>query len=96
MPAIQSETKRVLPRGHALFRPPGTRKQKFAWLLAGHLQVGINGFAGVVGQFEPDGTSRLFLTHCRTRDCIPIRGNVFDLECDDITSPQLAVDGQIK
>src|SRR5262245_31532916 len=87
---------RVLPSGHALSRPPGTRKQKFARLLPGHLQVGINGFARVVGQFEPDRTSRLFLTHCRTRDCIPVRGNVFDLERDDVTSPQLAVDGQIK
>src|SRR5262245_26544652 len=63
---------RVLPGGHALSGPPGTRKQKFARLLPGHLQVGINGFARVVGQFEPDGTSRLFVTHGRTRDCIPV------------------------
>ena len=81
---------RVLPSGHALSRPPGTRKQKFARLLPGHLQVGINGCAGVVGQFEPDGTSRLFLTHCRTRDCIPVGSNVFDPKGDDIASPQLA------
>ena len=86
----------VLPRGHALSRLPGTRKQKFTNLLPGHLQVGIDGFAGVVGQFEPDGTSRLFLTHCRTRDCIPVGSNVFDLKGDDIASSQFAVDGQIK
>ena len=65
--------------GHALSRPPATREQKFARLLPRHLQVGINGFASVVGQFEPDGTSRLFLAHCRTRGCIPIGSNVLDL-----------------
>src|SRR5262249_18219621 len=86
----------VLPRGDALCRPPATREQKFARLLPGHLQVGINGFAGVVGQFEPDGAPRLFLTHCRTGDRIPIGSNVFDLERDDIASPQLAVDSQIE
>src|SRR5262249_18599478 len=86
----------VLPSGHALSRTPGTRKQKFARLLSGHLQEGINGFAGVVGQFEADRTPRLFLTYCRTRDCIPVGSNVFDLERDDIASAQLAVDGQIK
>ena len=51
---------RVLPRGHALSRPPVARKQKFVTFLPGQLQIGINGFAGVVGQFEPDGTSSLF------------------------------------
>src|SRR5215471_5467677 len=40
---------RVLPSGHALSRPPRTRKQKFARLPPGHLQIGVNGFAGVVG-----------------------------------------------
>jgi hypothetical protein len=88
----------IRPRALAIggLGPPGTRKQKFARLLPGHLQVGINGFARLVGQFEPDGASRLFLTHCRTRDCIPVGSNVFDLKGDDIASPQLAVDGQIK
>jgi hypothetical protein len=65
-------------------------------LLAGHLKVGINGLAGLLGQFEPDRTPRLFLTHRRTRDRIPIGRNVFDLECDYVASPQLAVDSYIE
>ena len=86
---------RVLPRGHALSRPPVARKQKFVTFLPGQLQIGINGFAGVVGQFEPDGTSSLFLTHRRTGDRMPIGSNVFDLERNDIASPQLAIDRRL-
>src|SRR5262249_39085281 len=87
---------RVLPRGHALSRPPGARKQKFVTFLPGQLHIGINGFAGVVGAFEPGGTSSLFLTRRRTGDRMPIGSNVFDLERNDIASPQLAIDSKIE
>jgi hypothetical protein len=39
----------VLPRGHALSRTAPTREQKFAGLLAGRLQVGVNGLACLLG-----------------------------------------------
>ena len=47
-------------------------------------------------QFKPDGSSGLFLPNGRPIDGIPIWRNVLDLEGDDITTPQLAVDGQIE
>jgi len=95
MPEVRNKA-RVLPRGHALSRPPGARKQKFVTFLPGQLQIGINGVAGVVGQFEPDGTSSLFLTHRPPGDRMPIGSNLFDLERNDIASPQLAIDSKIE
>jgi hypothetical protein len=40
--------------------------------------------------------ARFFLAYRRTGDRIPVRSNVFDTKGDDIASPQLAVDDQIK
>src|SRR5215813_753382 len=40
-------------------------EQEFAGLFAGHLQVSVNGFARLVGQFETDWTPCLLLAHDR-------------------------------
>jgi len=47
-------------------------------------------------QFKPDGPPGLFLPNGSPIDGIAIRSNVLDLEGDDITTSQFAVDGQIE
>jgi hypothetical protein len=58
--------------------------------------VAVHGLACLFGQFKPDGSPGLFLPNGRPIDGIAIWRNVLDPEGDDITTPQLAVDGQIE
>ena len=60
------------------------------------LQVVIDGLAGLLGQFEPDRTAGLFLTYCGADECVAVWSDILDLEGDDITASQLAVDRQVE
>ena len=60
------------------------------------VMVAVHGLACLFGQFKPDGSPGLFLPNGRPIDGIAIWRNVLDSEGDDITTPQLAVDGQIE
>jgi hypothetical protein len=58
--------------------------------------VGVHGLTCLLRQFKPDGSPGLFLPNGRPIGGIAIRSNVLDLEGDDITTSQFAVDGQIE
>src|SRR6476661_10649139 len=70
---------RVLPWCHGLTNPPAAGEQKFAWHLAGRLEVVVNGLARLLRQLEADWTPGLSLAHRGTGEGISARGNVFDL-----------------
>ena len=50
---------RVLPCRHGLAGPPTACEQKLAGLFARRLEIVINRLAGLLRQFEPDGTPGL-------------------------------------
>jgi hypothetical protein len=84
----------ILASRHRLAQSTG--EQALAWLLAGPLQVVINGLAGLIGQFELDWSSRLFLSHDCSIDCIAIRSHIVYSQGHDVTAAQFAVDGEIE
>src|SRR6266404_2606763 len=69
---------RVLPCCHGLTNPPAAGERKFAWHLAGRLEVVVNGLARLLRQLEADWTPGLSLAHRRTGERVSVRGNVFD------------------
>ena len=87
---------RILTRRHALSRPPLSAEEEFAWFLAGGSQVVVNGLPGLLGDFEPDRNASLFLPDGGAIDGVSMGRDVVDLERDDITASQLAVDGEIE
>jgi len=50
----------------------------------------------MLGHLEPNRLPRLLLADRGLINGISVRGNVFDLESDDIATAQLTVDGQIE
>src|SRR5262249_60846925 len=56
----------------------------------------VDRLPGLLRQFEPDRLSSLLLTNGSSLHRVPIGSNVLDPEGDDITTAQLAVDGQVK
>jgi hypothetical protein len=86
----------VLPRRHALSRTTSSGEKRFTGLLVGSPQIVIDRLPSLLGQLKLDGLPGLFLSHGRPIDCIPARCNVLDLESNDISAAQLAVDGQIE
>ena len=77
---------RVLPCRHGLAGPPAACEQNFAGLFARRLEIVINRLAGLLRQFEPDGTPGLSLANRRAAERVAVRGNVSDLESDDIAA----------
>jgi hypothetical protein len=71
-------------------------EQKFARLLASSLDVIVDGLPRLFRQSKPDRPTGLLLPHCDAIDSMSARCDVFDPKCDDITTPQLAVDCQIE
>jgi len=97
MPVIHSATSRAYCR--VVMASPTRRrlvKQKFAWHLAGRLEVVVNGLARLLRQLEADWTPGLSLAHRGTGEGISARGSVFDLHRDDIAASQLAINGEIE
>jgi hypothetical protein len=76
----------VLPGRDASRQPTAAGEQKFAGLLAGASEVVINRLAGLFRQFESDGATGLFLPYRCPVDRVPARGDIFDLEGDDIAA----------
>ena len=87
---------RILLCRHGIAGPPAPGEQKVSGPLAGHLEVIVNGLAGLLRQLEPYRMPRLSLPHRRPCECIAGRGQVFQLHTDQIAAPQLAVDGKIE
>src|ERR1700678_2809533 len=91
---IRHET-RILTRRHALPHPPMSAEQEFAWFFAGGPQIVVHGLPSLLGDFESDRNAGLFLPDGSTIDGISMRGDVVDLERDDIAAAQLAVHRQV-
>ena len=71
-------------------------EQKLTRRLSGRPDVVIYRLAGLFRQFKPNGSPGLSLAHGCPVGTIAIRSNVLDLEGDDITASQFAVDGRIE
>jgi hypothetical protein len=52
--------------------------------------------ASLFAQLEPDRPSSLLLSNRRAIHGISVCGDVLDLDCDDVTATELAVDCQIE
>lgn len=72
------------------------RKQEAAGLHTGRHQVLIEGLAGLVGQFEPDGTSGFPLPDAGASDRSAMRSDVLDLDTDYVTAAEFAVDREVE
>jgi hypothetical protein len=71
-------------------------KQKRARRFGGYLEIVIDRLSGLFGEFEPNRTAGLLLPHRGTVERISRRGDILDLEGNNITATQLAVDRQIE
>src|SRR5712691_3984224 len=85
---------RVLPRRHAQSRL-SAGEQEFAGLLAGRLHVVVDRLTGLLGQLESNRTTSFLLSHGRAIDGITVGSHVVDSDGDNVTTAQLAVDGEI-
>ena len=70
------------------------RAEELTWFFAGGPQIVVHGLPGLLGNFESDRNA--FLPVGSAIDGISVKGDVVDLECDDIASAQLAVDSEIE
>jgi hypothetical protein len=52
--------------------------------------------AGLLSDFELNGTARLPLADRRSIECVSVRCDIVDHQVHDITSTQLAVDREIE
>jgi len=83
-------------RCHAAFCTAATSEQELAGPLVGDFQIVIDGLAGLFGQFKSDWPSRLLLSQpLHGPPCIA-RSDILDLDRDDVTATELAVDRQIE
>jgi hypothetical protein len=71
-------------------------KHEFTGPSAGLLQIGINRLARRLRQLEPDRPARFPLADGRSIDCVTVRGHIFDLQGNHITTAELAVDREIE
>jgi hypothetical protein len=71
-------------------------EQDLARLLVRRSDVIIDGFSGLLTQFEANGMSGFLLADGCPIDCDAVRRHVLNREADDITASQLAVDGKIE
>jgi hypothetical protein len=71
-------------------------EQELTRLLAGSTDVVINRLPSLLGHLEPNGLSGLLLPNRRPVEGVSTGGNIFDLERDDVTTAQFAVDSQIQ
>jgi hypothetical protein len=87
---------RVLTRCYGFAGPSPAGKQKLTGLLAGRLEVIIDGLSGLLSQFKTDGTAGLSLANSRACKRVAIGCNVFNLHTNDIAAPELAVDREVE
>jgi len=83
-------------RCHAAFCTAATSEQELAGPLVGDFQIVIDRLAGLFGQFKSDWPSRLLLSHRCTVRRVSARSDILDLDRDDVTATELAVDRQIE
>src|SRR5262245_5136100 len=76
--------------------PATAREQKLARLPVRVAQIIIDSLTGLLRQLELDWPSCLALSHCCAIDHVTVGWNVIDLEAQDITAPQLAIDSEVE
>jgi hypothetical protein len=68
------------------------REQELAGSLVGGFQVVIDGLAGLLAQFKPEGPSGFLLSNrCAIRR-VAAGGDILDPDGDDVTAAKLAVE----
>jgi hypothetical protein len=86
----------VLPCRDTAARPGPRAEQEFPRLLAGCPDVIVDRLPGLLRHLEPNRVAGLSLADSHPVHGISVRGNVLDLESDDIATAQFAVDGQVE
>ena len=82
----------VLSGRHVSLGTSSARKHKFPWFLGVRDYEGIDGLPSLLGQLEPYRLLGLSLSYGCSFGSISIRGDVLDLQRDDIASTQFAID----
>src|ERR1700692_1922979 len=86
----------VLPCCDAPASSTAAAEQEVARFSTGGADVVVDRLAGVFGDLESNRQAGLLLADRGSVDRISMRGNVLDLDRDDIATAQLAVDRQIE
>ena len=86
----------ILAGCHAAVRSAMAGEQKLAWPFVGDFQIVVDRLAGLFAQFKSDWPSRLLLPNRCAVGGVSARSDILDLDCDDVTATQLAVDRQIE
>jgi hypothetical protein len=68
-------------------------EQKLTRLLIGGSDVAVDRLSGLLRHLEPDRLAGLLLAHGCTLGGVTMGRNVFELQADDVTPSQLAIDG---
>ena len=84
-PGVLSRRYRAVPTATAA-------EEELTRLLVGGCDVAVYRLSGLFRHFELDRLARLLLAHHRPIDRVSMGSNVFDLQPDDVTSSELAVD----
>ena len=84
-PGVLSRRYRAIPTATAA-------EEELIRLLVGGCDVAVYRLSGLFRHFEPGRLARLLLAHRRSIDHMTMRSNVFDLQPDDVTSSEFAVD----
>jgi hypothetical protein len=91
-----SEQTRVLPGRKTAVRSAPAGEQIVARLLAGSLQIVVDGLSRCLRQLKLDRPAGLLLPNTRAIGCIIARRDVIDLERHDIATTELTVDSEIE
>jgi hypothetical protein len=86
----------ILSRGQMLVRTAATLEQALPCFAVARPQMVVHRLPCDLRQFEPDGATRLSLTHVRPVDRVAVRRHIIDLQRHEIAATQLAVDGEIE
>jgi hypothetical protein len=81
-----------LSRRQIAFGTTAAREQKLAWPFVGDFQIVVDRLAGLFAQFKSDWPSRLLLPNGCAICRVSARSDILDLDRDDVTATQLAVD----
>jgi len=96
MPFTRSETAGVLARRQGSIRATAARKQVLARLAARGAKIVVQSLARQLGELEADGPVGLPLSYGRSIDSVAVGRHIVDAQSEEITAPQLAVDGRIE
>src|SRR6516162_3999355 len=88
-PGVLSRRYRPVPTATAA-------EEELTRLLVGGCDVTVDGLSGLFRHREPYRLASLLLAHGCPIDSMTMGSNVFDLQADDVTSSELAIDGKIE